>query len=141
MFSAYLDHGDPTYQCKYCGALMWYAERINKRRNQKDPTFTLCCGQGSVKLPFLKESPDLIKKLLTGNDAQSRNYRKHARIFNMVFAMTSLGGKVDKSIPKGHGPSMFRMQGGNYHLIGSLKPAVGDYAKYSQYILLTLKMK
>ncbi|KAG7586074.1 P-loop containing nucleoside triphosphate hydrolase [Arabidopsis thaliana x Arabidopsis arenosa] len=128
----YLDHGDPTYSCKYCGALMWHAERINKRLKTTDPTFTLCCGQGSVKLPFLKESPELIKKLLTGKDPQSRNYRKHLRIWNMVFAMTSLGGKVDKSIPKGKGPSMFRLQGGNYHLIGSLKPAEGDYAKYSQ---------
>jgi len=50
----------------------------------------------------------------------------------MVFAMTSLGGKVDKSMPKGRGPAMFRLQGGNYHLIGSLKPTLGDYTKYSQ---------
>ena len=129
-FSVYLDHGDLTYQCKYCGALMWYDKRINKRRNLKDHIFTLCCGQGSIKLPFLEESPELVKKLLTADDAQGRNYRKHARIYNMVFAMTSIGGKVDKSMPKGQGPSMFRLQGGNYHLIGSLKPSEGDYAKW-----------
>ncbi|KAG7583611.1 Nucleic acid-binding OB-fold [Arabidopsis suecica] len=38
----------------------------------------------------------------------------------------------DKSMPKGKGPAMFRLQGGNYHQIGGLKPAAGDYAKYSQ---------
>ncbi|XP_023641963.1 uncharacterized protein LOC111831563 [Capsella rubella] len=130
--AVYLDHGDPTYSCKFCGALMWYDERINKRRNLKNPCFSLCCGQGTVKIPLLKESPELIKKLLSGNDALSRNYRQNQRIYNMVFAMTSLGGKVDRSVPKGTGPNMFRLQGGNYHLIGSLQPDEGDYAKYSQ---------
>lgn len=50
----------------------------------------------------------------------------------MVFAMTSLGGQVHRSIPKGRGPSMFRLQGANYHLMGSMKPNDGDYAKFSQ---------
>jgi hypothetical protein len=111
---------------------MWFNERINKKSNSENPKFSLCCGQGSVKLPFLKESPELIKKLLKGNDALSRHYRQFIRIYNMIFAMTSLGGKVDKSMPKGRGPAMFRLQGGNYHQIGSLKPKDGDYAKYSQ---------
>ncbi|XP_023644880.1 uncharacterized protein LOC17896811 [Capsella rubella] len=111
---------------------MWYDERINKRRNHEEPTFTLCCGQGQVKLPFLKDSPDLINKLLSGDDALSRHYRENMRIFNMIFAMTSLGGRVDKSVTQGKGPTNFRLQGGNYHLIGSLKPDLGDYAKYSQ---------
>jgi len=120
---------------------MWYDERINKRRNLKDDApFTLCCGQWSVKLSFLEESPELVKELLTDDDAQGRNYRKHAWIYNMVFAMTSIGGKVDKSMPKGQGPIMFRLQGGNYHLIGGLKLSEGDYAKYSQlYIVDTEK--
>jgi len=37
----------------------------------------------------------------------------------MVFVMTSLGGKVDKYMPKGRGQAMFHLQGGNYHLIVS----------------------
>jgi len=111
---------------------MWFAERINKKQKNKSPTFTLCCGKGSVKLPLLKDSPALINKLLTGDDALSRNFRENIRIYNMIFAMTSLGGRVDNSMPKGKGPNMFRLQGGNYHLIGSLKPNPGDYAKYSQ---------
>ena len=93
---------------------MWYNERINKKLNSQDPKFNLCCGQGSVKLPFLKESPELIKQLLKGKDALSRNYRQNISIYNMIFAMTSLGGKVDKLLPKGRGPAMLRLQGGNY---------------------------
>ncbi|XP_019096470.1 PREDICTED: uncharacterized protein LOC109130853 [Camelina sativa] len=39
---------------------------------------------------------------------------------------------VDHSVKKGRGPSMFALQGENYHLIGSLKPKNGDKAKFQQ---------
>ncbi|CAN6932684.1 unnamed protein product [Brassica oleracea] len=51
----------------------------------------------------------------------------------MVFSFTSLGGKCDRSVPKGCGPlKMFVLQGENYHLMGSLKPPPGDPAKFGQ---------
>jgi len=59
----------------------------------------------------------------------------------MTFAMTSLGGRVDNSMPKGKGPNMFRLQEGNYQLIGSLKPKPGDYAKYSQLYIVDTENK
>ncbi|KAH0899925.1 hypothetical protein HID58_049493, partial [Brassica napus] len=36
----YTDEGDPKYTCTHCGAMMWYGERLNKRRNAKIPTFS-----------------------------------------------------------------------------------------------------
>lgn len=48
----------------------------------------------------------------------------------MVFSFTSLGGKVDRSC--GSGIQMFQLQGENYHLMGSMKPDIGDSAKFSQ---------
>jgi len=50
----------------------------------------------------------------------------------MLFSFTSIGGKVDRSVKKGRGPSMFALQGENYHLIGALKPKPGEYAKFQQ---------
>ncbi|XP_019093233.1 PREDICTED: uncharacterized protein LOC104753363 [Camelina sativa] len=50
----------------------------------------------------------------------------------MVFAMMSLGGRVDKTVHQGNGPNMFQLQGANYHLMGSMKPKENDYAKFSQ---------
>ena len=58
----------------------------------------------------------------------------------MLFSFTSIGGKVDRSVKKGRGPSMFALQGENYHLIGALKPKSGDYAKFQQLISWTLIM-
>ncbi|CAN6868811.1 unnamed protein product [Brassica oleracea] len=50
----------------------------------------------------------------------------------MMFSFTSLGGKVDRSIPNGVGPKTFTLQGENYHLMGSMKPDLGDSAKFTQ---------
>lgn len=36
-------------------------------------------------------------------------FPKNLRLFNMIVTMTSLGGNVDRSIPKGKGPNMFRL--------------------------------
>lgn len=111
---------------------MWYGERINKKKKLKKPTFSLCCGQGQVKLPLLKESPEVLMNLLSENNEINRFFRDNIRALNMVFSFTSLGGKVDHSVKKGRGPNMFQLQGENYHLMGSLKPDVGDSAKFSQ---------
>ncbi|XP_010445013.1 PREDICTED: uncharacterized protein LOC104727621 [Camelina sativa] len=134
----YVDHGDPTFKCSYCGAMMWYDERINKRRRSKKPKFSLCCLQGTVKLPLLKEALELIRELLSKDDALSRHFRENIRAYNMLFAFTSLGGQVDRSVEKGKGPKKFQLHGQNFHKIGSLKPEDGDYAKFSQlYIVVT----
>lgn len=111
---------------------MWYGERINKSKYRKKPIFTLCCMQGQVQLPFLKKPPDVLMKLLTGDDKLSKHFQRNTRPYNMVFSFTSLGGKVENSIAKGRGPQMFQLHGENYHLTGSLLPKQGDYAKFGQ---------
>ncbi|CAN7139164.1 unnamed protein product [Brassica rapa subsp. narinosa] len=128
-YADYVDESDPTYTCVHCGAIMWFGERINKTKSRKKPIFTLCCMQGQVQLPLLKKSPDVLMKLLTGNDKLSKHFQKNTRSYNMVFSFTSLGGKVDKSVRKGRGPQMLVLHGENYHLMGSLTPPEGNYAK------------
>lgn len=135
----YLDEGDPTYKCNYCGAKMWYGERIEKKKKTKKIKFSLCCGQGQVQLPLLKESPEILKKLLHGDDEISKYFQENIRQLNMVFSFTSLGGKVDRCVPQGRGPKMFQLQGENYHLMGSLKPPAGEEAKFSQLYIVDIE--
>lgn len=97
---AYIDEGDPSYTCGYCNAIMWYGERLNKRKNSRNPTFTLCCGQGQVQLPLLKDPPTVLKRLMEGDDAQSKHFQRNMRPYNMVFSFTYLGGKVDRCVKK-----------------------------------------
>lgn len=131
-YADYIDEGDPSYTCSHCGAIMWYGERINRRRNTHTPSFTLCCGQGQVVLPLLKEPPEVLKKLMMGDDKLSKHFQKNLRTYNMVFSFTSLGGKVERSVKKGVGPDMFQLHGENYHLLGSLRPPDGKTAKFGQ---------
>ncbi|KAF8105764.1 hypothetical protein N665_0156s0018, partial [Sinapis alba] len=64
---------------------MWYGERIEKKKKNKSPKFSLCCGQGQVQLPLLKQSPEILRNLLTDNDEISKYYREKIRQINMVF--------------------------------------------------------
>ncbi|KAF8112811.1 hypothetical protein N665_0061s0020 [Sinapis alba] len=98
----------------------------------RKPKFSLCCGLGQVQVPLLKESPELLKGLLHGEDDMSKYFRENIRQINMFFSSTSLGGKVDRCVPQGCGPKMFQLQGENYHLMDSKKPPDGEKAKFSQ---------
>ena len=138
-FADYLDEGDPDYKCGHCGAIMWYGERLNKRTNAKKPKFSLCCMQGQVQLPLLKEPPSVLKKLLEGDEPRSRHFQKHIRPYNMVFSFTSLGGRVERSLKKGRGPDMFQLQGENYHLLSNLTPPDGSDPKFGQLYIVDTK--
>ncbi|CAN7125660.1 unnamed protein product, partial [Brassica rapa subsp. narinosa] len=129
---AYIDEGDATYTCTYCGAIMWFGERLNRRLKTKNPQFSLCCMKGQVQLPLLKQPPEVLKNLLNGDDKLSKHFQRNTRAYNMVFSFTSLGGKIDRSVRKGKGPNMLVLQGENYHLIGSLQPPNGNDAKFGQ---------
>ncbi|KAF8117428.1 hypothetical protein N665_0010s0005 [Sinapis alba] len=95
--------------------------------------------QGQVQLPLLKEPPEIITRLFTGDDPLSKYFQKNTRPYNMAFSFTSIGGKCERSVHKGRGPPMFHIQGENYHLMGSLKPNDGADAKFGQLYIVDTK--
>ena len=44
-----------------------------KGENHADQWFSLCCSRGEVKLLLLKDSPEVLKKLQTGNSQRDRD--------------------------------------------------------------------
>ncbi|KAF1868242.1 hypothetical protein Lal_00018762 [Lupinus albus] len=50
----------------------------------------------------------------------------------MMFAFTSLGAKIDRSINHGGGPPTIRIQGQPYHRIGNMLPMSGQFPKFAQ---------
>ena len=50
----------------------------------------------------------------------------------MMFAFTSTGANVDKSLFNGKGPAAYRIHGQSCHLIGSLLPMTGKAPKFAQ---------
>lgn len=129
----YYDDEDPTYTCNHCGAFMWLGERINKRVVSKQtPVFTLCCKQGKVKVPKLKDPPKTLLVLLYNGDEKSKHFREFIRAYNMLFAFTSLGGHIDNSVNDGKGPYLFQLSGENYHLIGDMLPKPDEAPTFLQ---------
>lgn len=130
----YADIGDPLIECENCGALMWYGERTgSKQRNSHSPKYELCCGNGRVQLPLLCTPPPLLQHLLFDLDsADSKHFQRNIRLYNMMFAFTSPGAKLDRSINDGRGPPNIRIQGQPCHRIGSMLPMPGQAPKFAQ---------
>ncbi|CAH9137149.1 unnamed protein product [Cuscuta epithymum] len=135
VFHAYADLGDSSYECEFCGALFWYEERVRKSPAGKPPKFSPCCNQGDVVLPAMEEPPEPLKSLIFGSDERSRHFLENIRSYNAMFAFTSMGGKQDKDINQGKTPPIFRINGQNYHRIGSLLPRDGGQPKFLQMYL------
>jgi hypothetical protein len=71
--------------------------------------------------------------LLTAKDRTlSKHFFDHIRQYNTMFAMTSMGAKVNDSINDGGGPYVFKISGQPCHRIGSLKPNRGQRPEYAQ---------
>lgn len=69
----------------------------------------------------MKNPPPLLIKLFNLNDGKkSLKFRVRIRLYNLLFALTSLGGKVEKYVNNGTYPYVFHFNGQNYHWIGSL---------------------
>ncbi|XP_074306350.1 uncharacterized protein LOC141641592 [Silene latifolia] len=132
VLEGYWDIGDPEYECTKCRAQMWFQERKKKKKGTRCPKFSLCCSDGKVKLPWLKEPPQLLKSLLSRQHPFSKHFIENIRAYNGMFSFTSMGGKIDHSINQGRGPYTFRMGGQNIHRIGSLLPSTGATPKFCQ---------
>ncbi|XP_045792116.1 uncharacterized protein LOC123886886 [Trifolium pratense] len=130
---AYSDIGDALFECQSCGANMWYQERRQKARHSANPTFQMCCSNGKVQLPLLKNPPESLGNLLFDTKSkQSKHFQQNVRMYNSMFSFTSPGMKFDKRFNHGKGPPNLRLHGQPCHRIGSMLPNIGDPPKFAQ---------
>ncbi|KAL6553722.1 hypothetical protein OROMI_019395 [Orobanche minor] len=129
---SYNNFGPPSHQCPHFDAIMWYEERSNKARRARNPSFSLCCHDGKVLLSRVRETPPPLNTLLDYADPATSWFRDQIRIYNSMFCFTFFGAKIDHSINTGRAPYTFRINGQNYHLLGSLLPIVGVQPRIAQ---------
>jgi hypothetical protein len=87
-------------------------------------------------IPPYQQPPQPLLSLLTSHSTPiSRHFFDHIRQYNSIFAMTSMGAKVIKSINDGHGPYVFKISGHVCHRIGSMIPSLGSRTEYAQLYL------
>ncbi|MCH81093.1 ATP-dependent DNA helicase PIF1, partial [Trifolium medium] len=128
----YLDLGDMTTGCQKCGALIWYNERAEKNVSTSIPVVSLCCQKGDVMLPYMIEPPAVIRMLFNGIDPRSSQFLLNIRMYNNMFAFTSMGGQIEYGRNIGGGPPQFVITGQNYHRIGTLLPSEVHPPKFVQ---------
>ncbi|KAK9740669.1 hypothetical protein RND81_03G052500 [Saponaria officinalis] len=104
--------GHPALTCEHCNAVVWKEESVGGLSENGLPQFSICCQKGKVRLPLLQDPPDYLKGLLdpTGG-RRSSEFRRLIRSYNMIYAFTSMGRKVDNAINNGSAPYCFRLGG------------------------------
>ncbi|KAK1353479.1 hypothetical protein POM88_051844 [Heracleum sosnowskyi] len=127
----YASLGAPNVQCDKCQACMWKEERTNKNVKRGRPGFSLCCAKGQIQLPKEKPTPSYLWQLYNDSKKGPR-FKEGIRLYNSLFAFTSTGGRVDHSINCGGAPYIYRLNGQNHHLFGSLIPDGGQDPKFCQ---------
>lgn len=106
----YVDLGDKSYKCIYCGAHFWLKESLKQKCKNDQPIFTLCCQQGKIKFPNPKSPPSFLDYLLDPTKGKKcSSFRENIRAYNSMFSFTSMGAKVDHSINNGSGPYIFKL--------------------------------
>lgn len=110
MLSGYMNLRKPDRVCPYCKSIMWNEERNNKSTKNSVATLSICCHNRQVQLPPVKPTPSFLAELLSGGP-RTNHYKKKIRIYNSLFAFTSIGGKIDNSINRGRAPYTFKLDG------------------------------
>lgn len=127
----YATLGPPSVKCSKCSAVMWKEERVNKNVTKGQPIFSMCCKKGEVKLPAPPLTPSYLQSLYDDKE-RGPSFQRSIRLYNAMFSFTSTGGNVDHSINTGRGPYIYRLNGQNHHVFGSLIPDDGDTPKFCQ---------
>lgn len=131
VLEGYASLGPPTARCQKCTVVMWKEERMNKDNIHGIPRFNLCCGDGKIKLNPVPKTPSYLWQLY--NDPKKGSiFQQCLRVYNSMFAFTSTGGYMDNSINNGRSPYIYRLNGQNHHLFGSLVPNDGHPPKFCQ---------
>jgi hypothetical protein len=94
--------------------------------SQRRLVYNLCCRGGKVVLePYKCPPAPLCDILRFDGDSRARRFLRQIRSYNSLFAFTSLGAVVDRSINNSTAPYVFKINGVVHHRIGSLLPSHG----------------
>nr|XP_011462186.1 PREDICTED: uncharacterized protein LOC101300808 [Fragaria vesca subsp. vesca] len=131
----YKDSGDSSFGCGHCGAYFWKGEALanNIRTNNTVPIYTGCCQKGEIQILSSDSTPPFLQQLLDPNNGRrSILFRENIRVYNSMFAFTSMGAKIDYDLNRRSGPYVFKICGQIHHLMGSALPVEGERPKYAQ---------
>ena len=70
--------------------------------------YNLCCKSGKVFVEPFKKPPPFLEELLNfAGPSRSKQFIEKIRQYNYLFAFTSMGATIDRSVNDGGGPNIF----------------------------------
>ena len=125
--------------CRGCGGLMFSGEthkgKLGKDGEAGTAMFSMCCKYGMVKAPKIKDPPEVLKELLSGDSSNSKKFRANIRGYNNLLSFASKGitGTFYKDGPgRVRGPPLYKMTGQIYHTLANMFQEEGNVAAFSQ---------
>jgi hypothetical protein len=111
------DHGLRNLQWRHCGSVLWHGERVGGTRGSQDIIYNRCCKNGKISIPPYRPRPEPLASLAHfSGGASCQRFMKEIRQYNCLFAFTSMGAQIDRSVNDGRGPSVFKICGQVHHL-------------------------
>ena len=110
--------GDMTVKCQDCGAFKF-----------KNETPGICCSNGKIDLPVFPPPPGKIMDFWTGDDLNSKLFRKYSKELNNAVCLSSIQVKIKNF--QGFTPAVI-FQGKVQHFAGALQPADGETPRFAQ---------
>ncbi|KAM0912335.1 hypothetical protein ACQ4PT_012850 [Festuca glaucescens] len=138
MVDGYADkcfYGGPDYRCGRCKASFWYQERVKSASAVTDRrvVYNNCCKGGKVFVEPFKQPPEFLRELINfDGPPRSKAFVEKIRQYNCLFAFTSMGATIDRTVNNGGGPNVFKISGSICHRMGSLLPQPGDAPKFAE---------
>ncbi|GKA41917.1 DNA helicase [Tanacetum coccineum] len=77
--TSYMDLGDCDQECRHCGCVFWYNERLKGKDYGGRAEYNLCCGGGKIYMPPMPDPPVFIQQLLTNS-----NFIDHDEVANRI---------------------------------------------------------
>lgn len=87
--------------------------------------------KGAVKLPPIPPTPLYLLDLYN-DKIKDPSFHRLIRLYNAIFSFTSSGDNIDHSIYNGRAPYVYRLNGQNHHVFGSLIPNDNETPKFYQ---------
>ncbi|XP_074352012.1 uncharacterized protein LOC141691172 [Apium graveolens] len=85
----------------------------------------------AMRLPQIPPTPEYLLDLYN-EKKRGPTFHRLIRLYNAIFAFTSTGGNIDHSINNGRAPYVYRLNGQNHHVFGSLIPNDNETPKFCQ---------
>jgi hypothetical protein len=128
---------DLTNQQKYhiMGAINVECGRYHALFWQEEHNFMSYCKQGEIVLPPIRESPNLLRRLLTRDHPTSDSFFKNIRQYNSALAFTSIVYTPDRRLKASEYNPTFQIQSELYHLQDPLNLQAGREPIYAQYFI------